>query len=125
MQSLRLETERRRYRTGVLKRPQAEVHPQKIDGFVKRPSSRRARRVECRCTYVRRSDNALKRNAEIGLFTKPSRLSQFDFPERYPKRLGRGLEVFLQAARGPVRLLDHYRLVGHHVNLDSTGIEQL
>jgi hypothetical protein len=47
----------------------------RIDGFVKRPSSRRAHRVECGVLPVRRSDNALKRNAEIGLFTKPSGLN--------------------------------------------------
>jgi hypothetical protein len=44
----------------------------RINGFVKSPSSRRASRVESGVLSVRRSDNAMKRNAEIGLFTKPS-----------------------------------------------------
>jgi len=47
----------------------------RIDGFVKRPSSRRANRVEWGVLHVRRSDNEMKRNAEIGLFTKPSSLT--------------------------------------------------
>ena len=52
----------------------------RIDGFVKRPSSRRANFVECGVLTVRRSDNEMKRNAEIGLFTKPSRFLQRDRP---------------------------------------------
>ncbi|HSM90877.1 MAG TPA: hypothetical protein VLT56_12735 [Desulfobacterales bacterium] len=44
----------------------------RIDGFVKRPSSRRANLVECGVLSVRRSDSGMKRNAEIGLFTKLS-----------------------------------------------------
>jgi len=32
-----------------------------------------------RSTYVRRSEHEMKRNAEIGLFTKPSRLSFADY----------------------------------------------
>jgi hypothetical protein len=43
------------------------------DDFVKRPSSRRAKRG---VLPVRRSDRALKRNAEIGRFTKSSRKEQ-------------------------------------------------
>jgi hypothetical protein len=48
----------------------------RIDGFVKRPRSRRANLVARGALKVRRSDNEMTRNAEIGLFTKPSRFDQ-------------------------------------------------
>jgi hypothetical protein len=43
-----------------------------IDGFVKRPSSRRASLAARGVLVVRRSASEMKRNAEIGFFTKPS-----------------------------------------------------
>jgi hypothetical protein len=46
----------------------------RIDDFVKRPRSRRANLVARGVLTVRRSDNEMKRNAEIGLFTKSSML---------------------------------------------------
>ena len=45
------------------------------DGFVKRPRSRRANLAERGVLEVRRSDSEMKRNAEIGFSTKPSRLA--------------------------------------------------
>jgi len=54
------------------------MNPQEVirtDGFVKRPSPRRAKRVAWGVLPVRRSDSALKCNAEIGLFTKPSQFA--------------------------------------------------
>jgi hypothetical protein len=48
----------------------------RIDGFVKRPRSRRTNLVARNVLKVRRSDNEMKRNAEIGLFTKTSRFDQ-------------------------------------------------
>jgi len=46
----------------------------RFDDFVKRPRSRRANLVARGVLKVRRSDSEMKRNAEIGLFTKSSRL---------------------------------------------------
>jgi len=46
--------------------------PQYSDGKVKSSSSRRREFRGMRRTYVRRSEHEMKRNAEIGLFTKPS-----------------------------------------------------
>jgi hypothetical protein len=42
-----------------------------VDGKVKTPSSRRREFRGMMRTYVRRSEHEMKRNAEIGLFTKP------------------------------------------------------
>ena len=44
-----------------------------VDGKVKSSSSRRREFRGMRRTYVRRSEHEMKRNAEIGLFTKPSK----------------------------------------------------
>jgi hypothetical protein len=46
----------------------------RLDGFVKGPSSKRANLVSRGFLFVRRSDDEMKRNAEIGLFTEPSSL---------------------------------------------------
>jgi len=43
------------------------------DGFVKSPRSRRANSVSRGVLAVRRSDHGMKRNAEIGVFTKSSK----------------------------------------------------
>ena len=48
------------------------VKSQNWDGNVKSSSSRRREFRGMRRTYVRRSEHEMKRNAEIGLFTKPS-----------------------------------------------------
>jgi len=50
------------------------VKNQNWDGMVKSSSSRRREFRGMRRTYVRRSEHEMKRNAEIGLFTKPSYL---------------------------------------------------
>jgi hypothetical protein len=42
----------------------------RFDDFVKSPRSRRANLVSRGVLAIRRSDNEMKRNAEIGLFTK-------------------------------------------------------
>jgi hypothetical protein len=47
---------------------------QNLDGKVKSSSSRRREFCGMRRTDVRRSEHEMKRNAEIGLFTKPSTL---------------------------------------------------
>ena len=52
------------------------VKSQNLDGKVKSSSSRRCEFCGMRRTYVRRSEHEMKRNAEIGLFTKPSNLIQ-------------------------------------------------
>jgi hypothetical protein len=48
------------------------VKSQNWDGKVKSSSSRRREFRRMRRTYVRRSEHEMKRNAEIGLFAKPS-----------------------------------------------------
>jgi hypothetical protein len=48
------------------------VKSQNYDGFVISSSSRRREFRGIRRTYVRRSEHEMKRNAEIGLITKPS-----------------------------------------------------
>jgi hypothetical protein len=50
------------------------VKSQNLDGNVKGSSSRRREFRGMRRTFVRRSEHEMKRNAEIGLFTKPSTL---------------------------------------------------
>ena len=52
----------------------ANVDVQNWDGKVKRSSSRRREFRWMRRTYVRRSEHEMKRNAEIGLFTKPLKI---------------------------------------------------
>ncbi len=52
------------------------VKSQNLDGKVKNSSSRRREFRRTRCTYVHRSEHEMKRNAEIGLFTKPSILGR-------------------------------------------------
>jgi hypothetical protein len=55
----------------------ALMKPQKVigsDDFVKGPRSRRANLAARGVLEVRRSDSEVKRNAEIGLFTKSSAL---------------------------------------------------
>ena len=47
------------------------VKNQNSDGKVKNPSSRRRKFRGMRRTYVCRSEHEMKRNAEMGLFTKP------------------------------------------------------
>jgi hypothetical protein len=44
------------------------------DGKIKSSSSRGREFRGMRRTYVRRSEHEMKRNAEIGLFTKPSNI---------------------------------------------------
>ena len=51
------------------------VKNQHGDGNVKSSSSRRREFCGMRRTYDRRSEQEMKRNAEIGLFTKPSRIN--------------------------------------------------
>jgi hypothetical protein len=48
----------------------------RFDDFVKSPRSRRANLVSRGVLAVRRSGNEMKRNAEIGLFTKSSGLTR-------------------------------------------------
>jgi hypothetical protein len=43
-----------------------------FDELVKSPGSKRREFYGIRHTYVRRSEHGMKRNAKIGLFTKPS-----------------------------------------------------
>ena len=59
----------------------------RIDNFVKRPRSRRANLVERGVLKVRRSDSEVKRNAEIGLFTKSSSAARA-FQGKHPARGG-------------------------------------
>jgi hypothetical protein len=48
------------------------VKSQNPDGFEKSAKLRRANLSGVRCTYLRRSDFEMQRNAEIGLFAEPS-----------------------------------------------------
>jgi hypothetical protein len=48
------------------------VKSQKSDGFVKKPSSRRANLSGVRPTYARRSDFEMQRKAEIGFLVELS-----------------------------------------------------
>jgi hypothetical protein len=52
------------------------VKSQKRDGNVKSSSSRRREFRGMRRTYVRRSEHGMKRKAEIGLFTLPSKINR-------------------------------------------------
>jgi hypothetical protein len=52
------------------------VKSQNPDGFAKSPSLRRANLSGVRRNNVRRSDFEMRRNAEIGLFAKPSNFAR-------------------------------------------------